>query len=139
MPNRCFLLTIAANKTKGPGPGKPKEESTESKRKELEKKLQDVSSQLGLPGTSGGPAAAGPNRGKGGKKGMLISRWRVFDGFQYNVTDPYNFTDSENSHGQDGAGGPSRLSASSSSSSDSDSSSSSSSSSSSDSSDSESG
>jgi len=108
-------LVGAANKNKGPGPGKPKEESTESKRKELEKKLQDVSSQLGLPGTSGGPAAAGPNRGKGGKK------------------------DSENSHGQDGAGGPSRLSASSSSSSDSDSSSSSSSSSSSDSSDSESG
>ena len=60
-------------------------------------------------------------------------------------TDPYAFTDSENSHpdggvtGTNNSAGPSRLSASSSSSSDSDSSSSSSSSSSSDSSDSESG
>ncbi len=52
-------------------------------------------------------------------------------------TDPYAFTDSENSHAD--VAGPTRLSASSSSSSDSDSSSSSSSSSSSDSSDSESG
>ena len=59
------------------------------------------------------------------------------DSETYWNTDPYAFTDSENSHHD--VGPPTRLSASSSSSSDSDSSSSSSSSSSSDSSDSESG
>ncbi|RWS01342.1 bromodomain-containing protein 3-like isoform X3, partial [Dinothrombium tinctorium] len=91
--------------------GKTKEEQMREKKQELEKKLQDVSGQLGTT----------PNMKKGPKK------------------DPYVFTDSENSHADVVGGGSTRLSASSSSSSDSDSSSSSSTSSSSDSSDSESG
>ncbi|XP_054158043.1 bromodomain-containing protein 2-like isoform X1 [Oppia nitens] len=84
------------------------QEDTEKKKQELEKRLKDVSGQLGTTNK------------KTPKK------------------DPYAFTDSENSHAAADVGPTSRLSASSSSSSDSDSSSSSSSSSSSDSSDSES-
>ncbi|RWS04079.1 bromodomain-containing protein 3-like protein [Dinothrombium tinctorium] len=65
-----------------------KEEQMREKKQELEKKLQDVSGQLGTT----------PNMKKGPKK------------------DPYVFTDSENSHADVVGGGSTRLSASSSSS-----------------------
>ncbi|KAH9360277.1 hypothetical protein HPB48_005729 [Haemaphysalis longicornis] len=98
--------------------GKSKEEQVREKKQELEKRLQDVSGQLGT--TAKKPL----------KKGLGLRQRAVFG--------LHLFVNAENSH-VDVVGGPSRLSASSSSSSDSDSSSSSSTSSSSDSSDSESG
>ena len=143
-----FILTnnllFAAAKNKQTV-GKTKEEVARDKKQELEKKLIDVSNQLGVPavGPTGQPITAptsGPaTAAKKGKKGWFL----VWNENESVFNDTFYFAE-ENSHADgvsSGAAnaGASRLSASSSSSDSSDSSSSSSSSSSSDSSDSESG
>jgi len=61
--NFVFDLTAAAAKPKVPG--KTKEEQQLEKKQELEKRLKDVSGQLGAPG------AVTPGK-KGSKKGKFV-------------------------------------------------------------------